>query len=365
MRKKSVQPLTQDERGIALLLTVFVIALATLLVMDFGRRARYDQRASRAFVEEIQARYILKSGMNLGRALLEIPKTPGRDGSIEGDWLGEPWALIAGMPLPISGFSGDLKISIYDEDGKIDLNAVAAMQPTGSPFQPPGGSGAVNPTNPAAGGDESLFWKNVLRELFVREGFEREQYPPDEHRTKGNIGFAAGDQVAALTDWVDPDTESFTNAGFDGKGMESGAPPGEFYNRPLRTLSELLLVPGISLERAARIAPFVKVSSYGSMGAKRINVNTAPFEVLAALNFPENQLVELVNQRSSSPINQQILSAAVAGDMYLGSHTKLTSSEFSIYCRAVMPSSTHWLKAIVASQGTVRRFTQIRSIEFY
>lgn len=348
----------RNERGVALLMTIFVVSLATILVIDMGYRLRFDARSSRAFTEGVQAEYIVKSGLNLGRALLELPKLDG----IKEDWLGEPWALIASAPsLPISGFVGEPRLAIVDEEGKIDLNAIldnsAAGQQTGF-----AGFAAA----PQGGNSEaSLFWKHTLRNLFDRQGFVREQYPPEQYRTPGNIAYDAADQVAVLQDWIDTDTLPYSSASFPGDGAESDQFRNLFYNRPLRNLMELPVVPGMVLERVRRIAPYVRVSPTPPGVARQINVNTAPIEVLLALGFMESQAVELAQQRLNLPITREILETLVAGDPELKRYTKVSSTEFSIYSRVVMPNVTRWLRAVVNVQGQQKRRTIIRSLEIH
>ncbi len=345
-------------------MTVFVVSLATILVLGLADSSRYDLRASRNFAENIQADYILKSSLNLARALIEAPKLEG----INEDWLGEPWALIASAPsLPISGVIGESRLTIVDEDGKLNLNAIAEQnsQISGNPF--PGSTG--QPGQGQTGSTQSIeanYWKNALREIFVQTGFEREQYDEEKHRTVGNTALDPSTQVAVLHDWIDPNEISHTSASFDGEGIESVADKTWFFNRPIRNVSELLLVPGFTLERVARVAPFVRSSHRLSNSSAKINVNTAPLQTLIAIGFPEGQAAEIVSERTNLPITNEILNALTAGDTQLRQRTKVTSNEFSVYARVIMPNGTRWLRATVAAQGTPqRRRTVVRTIELF
>lgn len=340
---------TDGEEGFALIMTVFVIALATIIVMDFADETLAYQRATRNYTDRIQADYVLKSSLNLARVLLEIPKLDG----IKEDWLGEPWALIAAAPsLPVSGFIGEPRLTIVDESGKININSIAS--------QTASAGGELGATPPAS--DVDGYWKNVVRELFLSQGFVREQFSDDKHRTLGNVAFAAGDQVGVIHDWIDSDSKSHSSAAFPGEGIESSSEKFWFYNRPFRSLSELALVPGMTLERVSRVAPFVHVAP-GS-GA-RINVNTAPPEVLLALGFPEAQVLEMVQERTNLPIDAELLRTLAAGDGQLERATTVRSSEFAAYAQVRMPNVTRWAKAIINVQGGfTRRKAVIRSIEF-
>jgi hypothetical protein len=260
--------------------------------------------------------------------------------------------------LPISGFVGEPRLTIVDEGGKINLNAVGGQSSAGGSAQ----FGGLGQTGSQSAADIDSYWKNVLRELFLRMGYVREQYSDNEKRTLGNTGFDASQQVAVFHDWMDADSKSHTSAAFPGEGIESSSDSNWFYNRPLRSLSEAALVPGMTLERLSRIAPFVRVApGTGS----RVNVNTAPLEVLLALGFPEGQALELVEERTNLPITAELLRTLTTGDAQLGRSTTVRSTEFAAYAQVRMPNATRWVKAIIAVQGGFsRRKAVIKAIEF-
>ncbi|MCB0358959.1 MAG: general secretion pathway protein GspK, partial [Bdellovibrionales bacterium] len=298
--------------------------------------------------ETIQAEFVLKSELNLARLLLQVPKLDG----IREDWLGEPWALIGAAPnLPISGFAGEPRLMIVDDTGKLDVNSIHR-----------GGPGSTSGVED----QQSLFWKNALRALFERRGFTAEQYDAKAFRTPGNTAYDPADQVAVISDWIDADKQSYRTAGFDGEGFESTAPKGFFYNRPLKSLNELLLVPGMTAERVARIADVVSVSTIPSAASRQININTAPLDVLLAIGFPEGQATEIVQERLNLPITQEILATLVEGDQQLRQVTRVTAREFSIYGRVVMPNVTRWVYAkATVSGGGLQRNARIQNIQFY
>jgi len=335
-------------------MTVFVITLATIIVMDIGYRARYDRRSVRAFSESIQADFVLKSGVNLGRLLLEAPKLEG----VQEDWLGEPWALIGAAPtLPVSGLPSDFRIEIVDEDGKIDINAILSTSqtaPTFPPAQPAGGQ------PPAAG--PSQIWEEAVIRLFQNLGFVRDQYPAGDNRTIGNTAFEAENQVAVIHDWIDVDTDSRKSAA-GGDGIESLAPKEWFYNRPLKGISELLNIPGMTMERVRRAAPYVKTTSETGMFSRKLNINTAPLESLLAVGIPDSVATTLVQGRLAGPVSSDQLKNFTTGNPQLGSILKTNSSLFTIYGRVAMPNSTRWIRATVSVQPGNPRRTQLKSIQ--
>ena len=342
---------TKQQDGFALIMTVFVLALATILVVDFSQETMTYQRNTRAQTEKIQAEYLLKSTLNVAKLLLEIPKLQITDGettrTVREDYLGEPWALVSSIPaLPLPGSP---RLAIVDESGKIDINSINGVTTSQSNQAANQAAQSQN-----AQGNISLadYWKNTLSELLSNRGFNRETYDEELNRTVGSVSYAAADQVAVIHDWVDTDSKSHSNAAFPGEGIESFSEKSWFYNRPLRTVPELAMVPGFTLERLQRIAPFVRVGRSGFSSAARVNVNTAPVEVLLAMGFPESQVVEITQNRVSEPITAQTLSAIVAGDTFLSRATTVSSREFSAYARVELNNTTRWAKALISVQGS-------------
>src|SRR5262249_26519303 len=136
-------------------------------------------------------------------------------------------------------------------------------------------------------------WRDRFSLLFNELGYEKESYGAGTHRTPGDIGYDFETQVAVLSDWIDEDSTSFSSNTFPGKGFESGAPPGFFFNRELKNINELLLVPGMTRERLSRSMPFIRVNETAG-DSSRVNVNTAKYETLVALGYPETIAQEIV-----------------------------------------------------------------------
>lgn len=356
-----------DEEGFALLLTVFIITVASILVVEFADTVRSFQRSSRNFSDQTRGIFMLKSAVNIGKMLIEAPKPPNLMGQ---DSLLDPWAMIGSAPsIPIDGFPGDLRLEIVDEDSKLDLNTLMPNIPSGLANQasiqspnPNGTTGTVTtPPN-----DPSAFYQTAFRDLFYLLGFLRERYPPEEYRTLGNNGFEAPDQVAAIIDWMDKDTESFRGTGFEGQGIESGADKTWFFNRPLRSLGELALVPGMTLERVGMLARYVRVSQSTPGGSRTVNINTAPLEVLLAMGMSQNLAEEIVSKRLSFPYTQDSLGLITQVEPKLAGKLSIKSTEFMALARVSLSSRTLWARAFfsVQHQGMTTKATP-RLLEFY
>ena len=328
------------EGGFALLLVIFILSLMTILVLDFASDVEAYQRSSRGFSEQVQATLTLRSSMSLARLLLEAPKPPDTK---DEDWLYEAWNNIGSVPsIPLEGIIGEVRIMIVDEDGKLDLNALAAA-----------GGGSQ---------DGPIFWRNSMKQLFQSAGFQ-EQSLSGEFRTWGNKTFSPANQVGVIIDWIDKDKESFSAPPFDGEGIEAGADRTWFLNRPLKTLGELSGIPGMTLERVEQIAPFVRVSPSASSGNGAININTAPIPVLEAIGL--QNAGDIASRRLSAPYTRESLNLVTGGDQQLAAKLKVNSNEFAVFSRVIMPTRTFWARAVLGVQrnGTGRR-ALLRSIEF-
>lgn len=345
-----------QEQGFALLLVTFIIALISILIIDFTEEINSYQNSSRQYVEKVQAGLVLKSSIALARTILETPKL---DATKDQDWLYEPWNTIAASnSIPLEGFIGELRVMIVDEAGKIDINSIS-------------GQNSINPNPPNPGdppqNDPTIFWKNTVKELFGGLGFQKEQFEAKSYRTLGNQAHDASTQVAIITDWIDQNKDSYHTASFDGDGIESSAEKTWFFNRPIKSISELAYIPGMTLEKIQRSASFLKVSIKNNLGNNsRININTAPYEVVKALGFTETEANLIVQQRTSFPYNNQSLNLLITGSQQLAGKLDVKSNEFSLYSRVKMPRQTYWLKSVISiKQYYPPRKTEIVSNEFY
>ncbi|MCC6954454.1 MAG: general secretion pathway protein GspK, partial [Deltaproteobacteria bacterium] len=258
------------------------------------------------------------------------------------------------------GLSGEPRLLIVDEDGKIDINQIASRSAGRAAGQQAGEQPQGAQQASRVPGE---FWRDTLSTLFSGMGFVRESYEPREFRTIGDAGLDGPSQVATIIDFIDSDKTSYTRAGFDGEGLESQMTKGIFFNRKFASLGEVLFVPGMTLERLMRIAPYVKVSE--SARNTQVNVNTTPIEVLLAMGFPERDAVELIQERMSAPIKNENLGTIALGDPTLKSYLKVTTDEFAVYVRVMSANTSRWLRASVSAPPGNPRRTSITSMELH
>jgi general secretion pathway protein K len=222
------------ERGIALLVVLLTITLLTIVVVEFTQSAQVETHVALSARNALEAFYLARSGVNVGEALLVQDARMNHNDSEEDIWA-RPLP-----PLPVG--DGVVALRVQDEARRLNLNALRG-----------GFIGARRP---------------VFARLFEVLGIDQRV-------------------LAAIVDWIDEDHEP----GTDPPGAEQPyylglTPPVVVPSRPLQTLGELRQVRGMTPKLFARLEDFVYAAPPGSTDYLdlKVNVNTAPAEVLYALS---------------------------------------------------------------------------------
>ncbi len=301
-----------DERGIALFLVLWVLALLTVIVGEFVHAMRTELAITRNFKEQTQAHYIAYAGLETAIAGLirqEIaPPAPDREKEAETETI--QWRSHA--EIPWIGFGdGAFKIEIENESGKINLNAADAR----------------------------------LLGLLVR-GLELE----DEQ--KAII-------IDSIQDWRDPDTAHRVNGAEDDYYQSLDAP---YYakDQPFDSVAELLWVRGVTpelfyngLKQRATVwgdpgdkennSPNRPIPPEGrsrektekkrGFDFKKINLNAASEAVLAALpEITEDEVAAILEFRAKTEFkNLGELVPLIGGERYAALRPFLTLEKAKIY----------------------------------
>lgn len=230
----------RDERGMALLLVLAVIAVLGVALLAFNKRT--ESAMERAFYvqDRVQLQAMAESGIDIGLAVLYVDQSQS-----EYDSLGEDWSMLAGRELGRLFEDGSLRVRIADLSGRFPINRLAASGSTGS-------DGAAE----------------AYRALLVRL------------LTSGQ--FAVQDEIEAriivdsLTDWLDGDDRALPY-GVENDFYLSLAEPRPARNGPVEFIAELLQVRGMSTEILFGSDEKVGLAEYINIyGNGRININTAP-----------------------------------------------------------------------------------------
>ena len=215
------------ERGVAIVLAMGVVALATMaaaaIMVSQGTWARQAELGA----DQVQSKAVLQAGADWARAVLYDDS---RSSSV--DYLGEPWALR--LP-PMAVENGELQGKIEDQQGAFNLN------------------------NLVTGGKVSLVHLARFQRLLAILGL-----PPE--------------LADALADWLDADSEPQPGGAEDAYYLALD-PPYLAANQPLIDVDELALVRGFDDTVRARLRPYVSALPRTTA----VNVNTATPEVIASI----------------------------------------------------------------------------------
>lgn len=295
----------REERGAVLLVVLWVVMAISLLAVSFSATIRTEVDAARYLVEQKQAYYMARAGMEY--AVYEILKTQSLTGNaaMGAGFAGRaiPPVMRGALSLNLTG--GGVDVQIIDESGKINVNAAP---------------------------DFVIF--NLLIMVGMNEG-------------------AAAEVTDSILDWVDVDDMPRPfGAEIDFYLMNN--PPYRTKNGPISVPEELLLIKGITpeifygrkgLSREGDPVEYFGLKKYFttfSTGAA-ININSAPVPVLAALPGLDYSAALVIDQmRSEAPFTNMVqLEQGIAGlsgesSSYLGI---IQSNVYTLNCAGRLDNS--------------------------
>lgn len=275
--------MTRDERGVALIVVLFVMAIIGVVGAEFAYSMRIEASAVRAYKDGIVANHLAEAA--LAQAIREVVADSAYVGLDDRGRL--TFYTPSRLPLPQlprenADFPGGrFSYRISDEEARVNLNTAAPDR-----------------------------IDRLLREL----GLEKE------------VRDVIGD---SLQDWRDPNEEHRLN------GAESDyylrlPVPYRAHDANLDSVAELLQIRGVTPEiyhgtpERPGLADFVSVRSAG-----QININTAPAVVLRATGLAEAQVDEILQARRAAPY------AAVPGP-FGGRGLGVTSQTFRVEAEGIV-----------------------------
>ena len=275
-----------NNRGMALVVTLGIIAVIAAAVLEYSRRTMDAAIISKIMRDRITASHIAESGLNAAIALLAKDAKES-----ETDTLNEDWAqsdVLEKLAKELSFEDAELSIKITDERGKIQINALVNY-PEGKLFSD----------------SQKIVWDRMLRFFSSASG----ETDPDSDPTA---------IIESLKDWLDyGDDDAISGL----NGAESPyylnlSPPYPCANGPMLNVDDIYAVKGIkkslfekfNLTESLKpymeklpddlikpdITSFLTVYGMTGTGGKdftfdgKININTASMPVLAAIAPSEN-----------------------------------------------------------------------------
>lgn len=242
----------KSDSGFALILTLVITALMVAVVVEMIHQVYVDTSHSRGFRDGQQASILAESGVEgvvkLMSSFLSASQTTS---------LSDAWA----KPIKLDDEAGSLTIMITEESAKININDLVYLQ-----------TGTYNP---------------LVQNALLRLGKLLTPQLPETI-------------WPSVADWISP--VGITHPGGAGSSYYSALnPPYKARNGPLLTLTELTLVRGVPPEMPRILRPYLRTfSDVVPTMASTVNINTAPKEVLQALDssIDARTAERIVQQRS-------------------------------------------------------------------
>jgi general secretion pathway protein K len=218
------------QRGVAVIIALVILAIAATLSAAMLWDRNLDLHRTANILHLDQARQYLLGAEDWSEQILA------RDAQhSQTDSLGEKWATH--LPaLPIEG--GALSGRLIDMQGRFNLNSLGAGQ------------------KKTRGGALAQF-KRLLTVLKIDPSIAN-----------------------AVADWIDADLKPRRPGGAEDGYYAALKMPYLTADQPMASVSELLLVKGVTWRDYQRLRPYVAALPPGNL---RINVNTAPWPVIASL----------------------------------------------------------------------------------
>jgi len=270
-----------SERGIALIITLVLVAILVTLVVEVTYSTHVNVRIAATFRDDLSAYYVARSGVELALAVLRMDFEEDQEDVSQGkqstrqDHLGELWANLdeavtaaQGLEADLFG-GGQLFLRIIDEDRKINVNLINQQS-----------------TYPIV---ERIFLDSEISE----------------------------DYRSAIMDWVDENQEETDPGGAETRFYENLDNPYPCKDGPMDTISELRMISGHDEATKKAFEAFEGEKGSGDKGkwtledllsavpgrGPNINVNTAPGPVIMALHqdIDHLQVQEALQDRTADP----------------------------------------------------------------
>ncbi|OQX17073.1 MAG: hypothetical protein BWK76_10775 [Desulfobulbaceae bacterium A2] len=255
------------------MLALLLIALLTTLTLRLIGIVRVERHDSGAYAAHTRLDAVLHAGLHLATTVLRVDRRLG-----PADTLTDPWARLSGQDLHALLEYGEARLEIGDLSGRLQVNALVAQD--------------TRATNRAR------------RERLQREAWLR-------LLVSGRFGPLSEDEalalIEALADWIDTD-DSPRPGGAESSWYQGQGGGYACRNGPVTSLEELLLIRGMTRgllfgdSAHPGLADFITVT--GQDG--RVNINTAPPEVLLALGASNGQTADMVAFRAREANRKQI-----------------------------------------------------------
>ncbi|MCX5719122.1 MAG: type II secretion system minor pseudopilin GspK [Nitrospirae bacterium] len=283
LHKAGRASLITNNKGMALVLTLMVLALITALVVEFSYAVYTNTNALYNWKTSQRLSFVAKSGVQLAsKAILEeIRQHPSYT---------YPGSLDIPVKNPFEDFKGTVLLRIEDENSKFNINSLQIVR-------------------------DDWYYNSFLRLLRALD-----------------IDPGIANRIA---DWIDADSDPRLS------DSEKGAK-----NKPLDSINELLLIPGIDKKSYDKLLPYITI-----YGDKSININGAEIPVLMSLSdsIDKNMAERIVAYRKISPFNSGADIQSVAG---------ITLPIYSQFGARITAKGTHFRIISTATEEGIKKIIE-------
>ena len=297
-----------DQRGFALIITLIVTALLVALVVEFISEVYVDTTSRQSFVDGQKASLLAESGINGAIGILKFSLPLKKYTSLLDTWA---------KPMDIPEEQGSVRITVEDESAKLSLNYIS--------------------------GSNGVFTKG--------DNDPTESYYGTAIRLFKKFNLPASDLCDAIADWIDID-EIPKPGGGESKWYSNLKNGYAAKNGLLDTVEELALIKGFSSEVLEKLRPFITVYAENNIAAP-ININTAPKEILTALDerIDDSLAEQIIEYRKKTPFTDKSELVRVPGMLLIstGLQTRITakSNIYRIRAEAEVNGTTKVIETVV------------------
>ena len=279
--------MNESQRGVALLIVIWVMTILTVIAFSFSTMTRAESFGTIAFKEGVKKKLLAEAGIERG-VMEMIYRSFNREQTmtLEGRELWKP----DGTAYTVDMGEGGCVVRVIDESGKISLNSLTDA------------SGII------------------LNNLLIHQGTSPEN---------------AAIIVDSILDWKDAD-DLHRLSGAENDYYKTLSKPYQTGNKDFETSEQLILVRGVTTGilygtgQTKGIMPYL--TAYGK--TNRINIYTAPKEILAALpGMDAGALERIMEFRASSMIPTEAVFRELLGAAYsqMASYIGFVSNEQGIF----------------------------------
>jgi general secretion pathway protein K len=235
----------QRQRGVALIIALVLVALATILAWKITFPGYLERRRTTGFLAAEQAVQFGTGAEALAADILTHDMQQNKQFTLNQDWAQPSQALPISSPSNPDGEPiGSLQGSLEDMQGRFNLNNLARITTVNGKL--------VQDPQPL------LQFQRLLVSLNLEPKW-----------------------AGIARDWIDADTVPGEPDGAEDSVYTSQNPPYLTGNWPMTSTSELLALPGFGLDRYQKLAPYVTVLPTAN---SKINVCTASAYVIESLD---------------------------------------------------------------------------------